>query len=189
MAVWLPELYVTAFQKAIHKQNELKFVSIVHTNILLCHIYYIGVKESHCCNFIVFLYETLGSYSGEDVDVGLEDLQVRKFQHFGGTYCLHLQGMWGDWDVSSLCVVRWRVVLWLKLLFAGLSPLRPGFVPGSIHVGFVVDKVALGQAYLWVLHFPQSVSFHHPPYSYNIRGWTICLVVAAVQRWKSYPII
>jgi hypothetical protein len=27
---------------------------------------------------------------------------------------------------------------------AGLSPLRPGIAPGSIHVGFVVDKVALG---------------------------------------------
>jgi hypothetical protein len=28
---------------------------------------------------------------------------------------------------------------------AGLSPRRPGFEPGSIHVGFVVDKVALGR--------------------------------------------
>jgi hypothetical protein len=33
----------------------------------------------------------------------------------------------------------------LKRLVAGLSPRRPGFAPGSIHVGFVVDKVALGR--------------------------------------------
>jgi hypothetical protein len=33
----------------------------------------------------------------------------------------------------------------LRRLVAGLSPRRPGFNPGSVHVGFVVDKVALGQ--------------------------------------------
>jgi hypothetical protein len=41
----------------------------------------------------------------------------------------------------------------LRSLVAGLSPRRPGFAPGSIHVGFVVDKVALGQVFLWVLRF------------------------------------
>jgi hypothetical protein len=40
-----------------------------------------------------------------------------------------------------------------KRLFAGLSPRRPGFVPGSRHVGFMVDKVALGQVFLRVLRF------------------------------------
>jgi hypothetical protein len=35
-------------------------------------------------------------------------------------------------------------VPWLRSLVADLSPRRPGFAPGSIHVGFVVDKVALG---------------------------------------------
>jgi hypothetical protein len=32
-------------------------------------------------------------------------------------------------------------------------PQRPEFVPESIHVGFVVDKVALGQVFLRVLRF------------------------------------
>jgi hypothetical protein len=32
-----------------------------------------------------------------------------------------------------------------------LSPRRAGFAPGSIHVGFMVDKVALGQDFLLVL--------------------------------------
>jgi hypothetical protein len=36
-------------------------------------------------------------------------------------------------------------VPWLRRLVAGLSPRRPGFDPGSVHVRFVVDKVALGQ--------------------------------------------
>jgi hypothetical protein len=32
-------------------------------------------------------------------------------------------------------------------LVAGFPPRRPGFDPGSGHVGFVVDKVALGQVF------------------------------------------
>jgi hypothetical protein len=50
------------------------------------------------------------------------------------------------------------VVLWLRRLVAGLAPRRPGFKPGSVHVGFMVDKVALGQVSLRVLLFsPVSV--------------------------------
>jgi hypothetical protein len=40
----------------------------------------------------------------------------------------------------------------LRRLVADLLPQRPGFDSGSVNVGFVVDKVALGQA------FPQSTS-------------------------------
>ena len=50
------------------------------------------------------------------------------------------------------------VVLWLRRLVAGLPPRRPGFDPGSVHVGFVVDKVALGQVFPRVLRF-SPVSF------------------------------
>jgi hypothetical protein len=42
-------------------------------------------------------------------------------------------------------------VPWLKHLVAGLSPWRPGFAPGSVHVVFVVGEVALGQFFLRVL--------------------------------------
>jgi hypothetical protein len=42
-------------------------------------------------------------------------------------------------------------VPWLRRLVAGLSPRRPGFNPGPVHVGFMVDKVALGQVFLRVL--------------------------------------
>jgi hypothetical protein len=38
-------------------------------------------------------------------------------------------------------------VPWVRRLVAGLSPRRPGLDPGSVHVGFVVDKVTLGQVF------------------------------------------
>jgi hypothetical protein len=58
----------------------------------------------------------------------------------------------------------------LKRLIAGLSPRRLGFAPGSIHVGFVVDKVALRQVFLRVLRFsPVNISFHRrSPSSYHL---------------------
>jgi hypothetical protein len=34
---------------------------------------------------------------------------------------------------------------WLRWLVAGLSPRRPGFAPGSVHMRFVVGKLALSQ--------------------------------------------
>ena len=43
----------------------------------------------------------------------------------------------------------------------GLSPRRPRFDPGSVHVGFVVDKVELGQGFLRVLRF-SPVNFIPP---------------------------
>jgi hypothetical protein len=51
-------------------------------------------------------------------------------------------------------------VPWLRRLVGGLSPRRPGFDLGSVHVGFVVDKVALGQVPPRVHWFPLSTSFH-----------------------------
>jgi hypothetical protein len=40
------------------------------------------------------------------------------------------------------------------------EPRRPGFEPGSGHVGFVVDKVALGQVFSKYFCFPCQSSFH-----------------------------
>jgi hypothetical protein len=42
---------------------------------------------------------------------------------------------------------------WLRWLVAGLSLRRLGFASGSVHVGFVVDILALGQVFLRVLWF------------------------------------
>jgi hypothetical protein len=52
-------------------------------------------------------------------------------------------------------------VPWLRSLVGGLSPRRPGFAPGSFHVGFVVNRAALGEVFLRVLRFsPVNISFH-----------------------------
>jgi hypothetical protein len=58
--------------------------------------------------------------------------------------------MWGS--VSTIDCLFSFYFLWFNFvllcvtrLVAGLSPRRPGFAPGSIPVGFVVDKVALGR--------------------------------------------
>jgi hypothetical protein len=37
---------------------------------------------------------------------------------------------------------------WFRRLVADLSPRRPKFAPGSVHVGFVVGKVALGHDFI-----------------------------------------
>jgi hypothetical protein len=53
----------------------------------------------------------------------------------------------------------------LRRLVAGLPPRTPGFDPGSIHVEFVVDKVALGQVFPRVLRF-SPVNFIPPVLHY-----------------------
>jgi hypothetical protein len=45
-------------------------------------------------------------------------------------------------------------VPWLRWLVAGLPLRRSGFDPGSVHVGFVGDKVAQGQVF-----FPRTSVF------------------------------
>jgi hypothetical protein len=74
--------------------------------------------------------------------------------------------------VKSVQLWRWRLYVppRLKLLVAGLSSRSSRFEPGSIHVGFVVDRVALGQVFLRDLRFspvsiiPPSLSIlvYHP---------------------------
>jgi hypothetical protein len=75
-----------------------------------------------------------------------------------------------------------RAVPWLKRLVAGLSPRSPGFAPGSIHVGFVVGNVALGQVF--PCQYNSTVVLHTHILSV---GWTICPLVAAVQRRSLTP--
>jgi hypothetical protein len=49
--------------------------------------------------------------------------------------------------------VQVSAVAWLRRLVADLSLRNPGIAPRSIHVGFMVDKVTLGQVFLRVLRF------------------------------------
>jgi hypothetical protein len=61
-------------------------------------------------------------------------------------------------DINSLdyianCDTR-KSVPWLRRLVSGLSSRRDGFAPRSVHVGFVMKKLALGQVFLRFLRFP-----------------------------------
>jgi hypothetical protein len=55
------------------------------------------------------------------------------------------------WEVETEILYVHQVLVlavpWLRRLVAGLSQCRPGFDSGSVYVGFVVDKVALGQVF------------------------------------------
>jgi hypothetical protein len=53
----------------------------------------------------------------------------------------------------------------LRRLVAGLPPRRHGFDSGPVHVGFVVDKVALGQVFPRVFRF-SPVNFTPPVLHY-----------------------
>jgi hypothetical protein len=53
-----------------------------------------------------------------------------------------------------------RAAPYLKRLVTGFSTLRPGFDPVSGQVGFVVDKLALGQVFSEYFGFPCQSSFH-----------------------------
>jgi hypothetical protein len=72
---------------------------------------------------------------------------------------------------------------WLRRLVTGLPPRRSGFAPGSVHVGFVGDKVAMGQVFSQFFGFSLSVSsFHQGFILISYGGRTIGPLVAAVQR-------
>jgi hypothetical protein len=74
-------------------------------------------------------------------------------------------------------------VLWLRLLVAGLSPRRPGFDPGSVHVGFVVDKVALGQVFPpEYFGFPLSISFHRCSITWKNKKKLITFLFIFITR-------
>jgi hypothetical protein len=68
-------------------------------------------------------------------------------------------------------IETWYLAMpWLRLLVAGLLARRPLFVPRSVHVGFIVDKVALGQVFSEFFISP-AVSFHLGfPYSIYYLG-------------------
>ena len=82
-----------------------------------------------------------------------------------------------SWEVSTSETGKEliRAVPWLRQLVAGLPPRRPVFDPGSANVGFVVDKVALGQVFPRVLRF-SPVNFI-PPVLHYLEKWKKKLII------------
>jgi hypothetical protein len=64
-------------------------------------------------------------------------------------------------------------------LVAGLPARRPGFDLGSVHVGFVVDKVALGQGFPEYFGLLLSLSFHRRSI---IRKRTRIIIIIIIVR-------
>jgi hypothetical protein len=62
--------------------------------------------------------------------------------------------------VYRLLLLFERAVPQIMRLVAGFPPLQPGFGPGSGHVGFVVDEVALGQDCSEYFGLPCQYSLH-----------------------------
>jgi len=63
------------------------------------------------------------------------------------------------WNASMFWVVIFQDRPWHRWL-VGMSARRAGFYSRTVQVGFVVDKVTVDQAFLPVLQFPLSASFH-----------------------------
>jgi hypothetical protein len=85
-----------------------------------------------------------------------------------------------DKIVLSGILIR-RAVPWLRRLVAGLPPRRPGFDPGSVHVGFVVDKVALGQVFSQVLRFSLLISFHWDRFFPEYFGFPLNIIPLVIH--------
>lgn len=58
---------------------------------------------------------------------------------------------------------------------------RPGFLPGPVHVGFMIEKVAVGQVFLVVLKlYPASYHSISSPYPHSFT-WYQCYIILAVD--------
>jgi hypothetical protein len=78
-----------------------------------------------------------------------------------------------------------KTVPWLRRLVAGLSPWWSGLAPRSVHEGFVVDTVALGQIFLRVLLFsPVNILPHVCRLS---GGWIAGPLVVSVWTHRLTP--
>jgi hypothetical protein len=61
-------------------------------------------------------------------------------------------------------------IILIARLVAGFQPRRPGFEPTSGHVGFVVDKVALGQVFSEYFGFPFQFSFNRLLHTHHLSS-------------------
>jgi hypothetical protein len=86
-------------------------------------------------------------------------------------------------DRSITLTLDCKAMPCLRRLVFNLSPWMSEFAPGSVHVGFVMNRLALGQAFSEFFRSSLSVSFHLCSILiHHLAGWTIDTLVAAVQR-------
>jgi hypothetical protein len=75
------------------------------------------------------------------------------------------------------------IVYIARRFFASLSPRRPGIRPGSVHVRFVFDKVALGKGFVRGLRF-SPVSITPPTIHSNLNFNTLLPEGQAGEAWE-----
>jgi hypothetical protein len=69
----------------------------------------------------------------------------------------------------------------LRQLVARLLRRRRVFDPGSIYVGFVVDKVALGKGFPEYFGLPQSISFNQCSITRKRTTTTIIIIIIIIS--------
>jgi hypothetical protein len=74
----------------------------------------------------------------------------------------------------------------LKRLVAGFPSRGPGFAPECGHVGFVVDKLALGQVFSKYFGFPCQLSFHQILHPHNHPGQVQWARSVCRAEWAKY---
>ena len=67
-----------------------------------------------------------------------------------------------------------------KAVIASLSSRRSGFSPRPVHVGILVDEMALGQSSLRVLPFPSQYQSTNASYSFTLLSPTLYRIIFAV---------
>jgi hypothetical protein len=75
----------------------------------------------------------------------------------------------------------------MERLLHNFPPRQPGFEPKSGHVGFVVDKVAVGQIFSEYFGYPYHFSFHRLLHTHHLSSGagTIGQLVAGVPSGLS----
>jgi hypothetical protein len=113
-------------------------------------------------------------------------MQIQTFTSAGQGDAMLINFIYGGSRTSMSKQIHSEAMPWLRRLAAGLPPWRPGFDPGSVHVGFVVDKVALGQV------FPPSSSvfpcqFHSIGAPLLGKGQKIIIIVIFIIGLRNKP--
>ena len=84
----------------------------------------------------------------------LVEILVHIFKSFQATATTHhteclSSALSSLWFCGHSCIA----VPWLKWLVTDLSPQRPGTNPRLVYMWFLLDRLALGQVFLWVFWF------------------------------------
>jgi hypothetical protein len=108
-------------------------------------------------------------------------VKERPYVSYGREGNCNYAGTIKPYDILKVNKALVKAVPWFRRLVAGLSPQRPGISPGSLHVGFVVDKLALGQVFPRELWF-SSVNFIPPVLHYKEKQKKLTIFITGLHN-------